>query len=210
MNRNIAERLLGQSTFDCIRFVVAENPQIAALHLREYNYVPNQPPTADETDKPISRGDFLNGDTVDQVINTLTDPGANLSVSSRITLTSGKPAHLAMMDLAPRKSPEALAKVMTRLTDIVVPQFGGGIIFETNKSYHFLGFEPLSEENWLNFLGLNLITSIVTYVGEDQPRTHEVIADYRYIGHSLLRRSTGLRITTRGTKTFSPIAVALI
>lgn len=68
----------------------------------------------------------------------------------------------------------------------------------------------LGPEEWLDFLGLNLITSIVTQVDENLPRVHEFISDYRYIGHSMLRRSTGLRVTTRGSKTFTPQVVSVI
>lgn len=112
------ERFIGFSTLECAREIVRFNPEIAAVQLRAYCYIPNKP---SENDEPIFR---------------------------------------------------------------------------------------LNREEFL--IGFCLITSIVTVTPDDVPNQHEVISDYRYIGHSLIRGSTGLRITTRGTKTFEPRVVAVI
>lgn len=203
------ERLLGFSTMDIAKDVVLANQDIAVVHFRAYHYVPNTPPGPEERIFPIERNTFLYGYDPAVIIDSL-DDGSNLALDSKIMLESGDRAHFQMMDLAPRKSPEALEKITCRFKEIIVPRFGGGVLLETNKSYHYFGFQVLSLEEWLDFLGLNLITSIVTQVDENLPRVHEFISDYRYIGHSILRRSTGLRVTTRVSKTFEPKVVSVI
>lgn len=114
-----------------------------------------------------------------------------------------------MMDLHPLKSPASLEKCARRLKEIVVPEFGGGFILETGRSYHFLRRELLTPEGFIRFLGACLLTSIVT-VRQNGPNIHETIADYRYIGHSLSRGSTGLRITANGEKNTLPHVVKVI
>lgn len=203
------ERLLGLSTIDIAKCIVRTNQDIAVVHFRAYHYVPNTPSGPGERIFPIKRNDFLHGYDLAAIIDSL-DDGFNLALDSKIILESGDTAHFQMIDLAPRKSPEALEKITSRFREIIVPRFGGGVLLETNKSYHYFGFQVLSPEEWLDFLGLNLITSIVTQVDENLPRVHEFISDYRYIGHSILRRSTGLRVTTIGSKTFEPKVVSVI
>lgn len=204
-----SERFLGLSTMEVAKHIVLANPEVAAIHFRKYCYVPNVSSGPNDGIVSMTRDAFLDGRGVSNIVDSLGD-GFNLALDSRVVLKDGTAAHFQMMDLAPRKSPEALEKITRQFGQIIVPKFGGGVLLETNKSYHYFGFGILKQEEWLDFLGLNLITSIVTYVGENQPRAHEIISDYRYIGHAMLRRSTGLRVTTRGTKVFEPKVVAVI
>ena len=67
----------------------------------------------------------------------------------------------------------------------------------------------LDHDKWLKFLGASLLTGILTVASGGQ-YSYESVVDNRYIGHSLLRGTTGLRIITNGTKTFTPRVVALI
>jgi hypothetical protein len=203
------EQLIGLSTMEVARHVVVANPEVAAIHFRKYCYIPNVSSGPNDGIVLMTRDSFLDGRDVSNIIDSL-DEGFNLALDSRVVLKDGTTAHFQMMDLSPRKSPEALDKITKQFGRIIVPKFGGGFLLETNKSYHYFGFGILKQEEWLDFLGLNLITSIVTYVGENQPRAHEIISDYRYIGHAMLRRSTGLRVTTRGTKVFEPKVIAVI
>lgn len=203
------ERFIGFSTMECAREIVRLNPEISGLQLRAYYYIPDKPSGDDEPIFRLSREEFLEGTRVEEVLQRL-GPEWNLALDSPVVLQSGETGHFAMADLAPRKSPESLVKVVGRIREIIVPQFGGGFLLETRKSYHYLGTKILSQDEWQRFLGFCLITSIVTVTPDDVPNQHEVICDYRYVGHSLIRGSTGLRITTRGTKTFEPRVVVVI
>lgn len=203
------ERFIGFSTLECAREIVRLNPEISGLQLRAYCYIPNQPSGYSEPIFRLSREEFLKGTRVKELVQRL-GLEWNLALDSPVVLQSGETGHFAMVDIAPRKSFESLAKVISRFREIIVPQFGGGFLLETKKSYHFLGTRILSQDEWYKFLGFCLITSIVTVTPDDVPNRHEIISDYRYVGYSLIRGSTGLRITTRGTKTFKPRVIAII
>lgn len=203
------EQHLGITTLEIGRVIVDKTPQIQKVHLRYYYYVPEKPSGEEEKTHIVDRQTFLHTTEVENLIGIL-EPGWNIAFDSQVEDQEGKILQLPMLDLALRKSPENLERTKQRLKKIIVPNFGEGFILETNKSYHFFGERPMSQENWYKFLGLSLLTSIVTVTPDDQPNIHEMVADYRYIGHSLIRNSTGLRITTNGTKVFMPRVVAVI
>lgn len=200
--------LVGLKTIDCVRYVVAQNQQIGEIFFRGYNYVPNQP-SGDEPRFSVSRDRLLGGFDPEVLLDGLGE-GFNIALDSRVLLAVGEETNFLMVDLAPSKTPDNQLKIESRLRELIVPHFGGGFLLETNRSYQYLGFRTVNYDGWLDFLGRCLITSIVTKTPEDQPNIHEVIADYRYIGHSILRRSTGLRVTTSGSKVFEPKSISVI
>ena len=201
------EEYLGLTTLQCAWIVVAKNPQIEWMGLRRYFYTPGKPTKDDVIG--LNRQTFLDGTVVAELIENCPERW-NIAFDSKVEDTNGNVSQLPMMDLTLRRSPENLDRTKERLKELIVPDFGGGFILETEKSYHFLGKRLLSHEEWLKFLGFNLLTSIVTVTPNDQENIHELVADYRYIGHSLIRGSTGLRITAGGSKTVLPKVVAVI
>lgn len=203
--------LLGLTTLEFGRLVVLRNPEIAKVNLRAYFYIPDTP-SADEPVLTLDREDFLSGDKAEKFLAFVKswNEGWNVALDSLVALDDGQVGYLAMVDISALKSPESLEKVKRRFGEIVAPRFGGGAILETNWSYQFFGTEVLTFSSWLQFLGASLITSIVTIPEGGGEYKHELIADYRYIGHSLMRGSTGLRITNWGRKTFEPKVVALV
>lgn len=204
------EKFLGLTTLQVARLIVSEDPKIKTVFLRAYTYVPDKPTEeGSEPCLPLLREDFLGGEAVDNFIEGF-DHEWNISLDSHMEFEDGRKGHFPMLDMGPRKSEESLEKVKRRLKEIVVPHFGGGVLLETKKSYHYLGYTPFSEDRYQEFLGRSLITSIVTVTPEDIPNEHELIVDYRYIGHSLIRGSTGLRISAKGTKTMLPKVIATI
>lgn len=96
------------------------------------------------------------------------------------------------------------------MNKIVVPYFGGGVILETQNSYHFIGCKIFKQSRFSEFMGRSLISSTVTIIPDSEERFHEHISDYRFIGYSLLRDFTCLRITTNGEKKFRPVVIAEI
>lgn len=202
------ENLLGLSTFECAKIVVGENPQIDKLILRGYHYIPNQL-SSNEPTFVIGRNEFLNECSPEIHADKL-GGDYNIALDSRLLLEDGTERFFLMADLHPSKSLENQEKIKNRFREIIVPDFGGGFLMETKRSYQFLGRHITNQDRWLDFLGKCLITSIVTVTADDQPNIHEVIVDYRYVGYSILRRSTGLRLTTKDTKTFNPRLVDII
>lgn len=203
------ESFLGLSTLEVAREIVPANPAIRYVYLRPYFYIPDVPSGSQDVPFPLTRDDFLNGDAVEKVIESL-DEGWNLALDSRVDLESGDVAHFPMIDLAPRKSSSALRAVKKRLAEIVVPHFGGGVILETRKSYQFLGTNLFDERRFQEFCGRAQLTGIVILTPDDKPNRHRMIADYRYISHSLIRGTTGLRISANGSKTVMPRVVDFI
>ncbi len=201
------EKYLGLTTLEVARGIVGDNKRIGRVNLRWYYYVPNTVPEISRTSS-WDRKDFLDVGKLGGEIEKL-GSGWNIAFDSKCEDAEGNFLYLPMMDLALDKSPENLQRTQQRLRDIIKPDFGGGVILETNASYHFLGDSLISHDDWLRFLGASLLTGIIN-VSPDGKSNHESVADNRYIGHSLLRGTTGLRITTNGTKTFIPRAIAII
>jgi len=204
-----AEKLIGATTEEVLRSIVDKNPNISAIFARAYLYIPQKPSMEDEINFMLSRQEFLGGKTLLKFIKKL-DAGWNVSLGSMIEFNDGSKGHIPMLDLAPRKSPEALEKVTRRIKEILEPSFGGGVILETRKSYQFIGFTPFSDVLLRQFLGTALVTSIITPMPDEIPNVHEQIVDYRYVGYSLMRGTTGLRATTRGDKSFIPKVIYVI
>ncbi|MBI4091916.1 MAG: hypothetical protein HY427_01780 [Candidatus Levybacteria bacterium] len=203
------EKYIGLTTLDCAKLVVAQNPHIHTLSFRAYFYIPNTESGDSEEAFRIPKDSFLQGDALNHRAQDLPERW-NIAICSPVGLTDGSMRHLELLDLALSKSDENLQRTAQRLRQIIVPRFGGGFILETRKSYHFFGRRLLTPDQWLDFLGASLLTSIVTVTPDEDPNIHERVADYRYIGYSLLRRYTGLRITTNGDKTFVPRVVDVI
>jgi|SRR3989344_36177 len=199
--------LTGANTLEAIRVVVGDNQDIAEIEARAYFYIPSKPSMDDEKILKIMREEFLSGEKLEEFVTTQ-ETGWNVAINSKVRLHNGLFAHIPMLDLAPRKSPEALEKVVRRLSEIIKPYFGSGYILETRKSYHYLGNKIFDENRFNEFLGRSLITSIVTKMPDEIPNVHEHIADYRFIGYSLMRMGTGLRITANGDKEFLPKVIA--
>jgi hypothetical protein len=203
-----AEQLIGKSTLEAARFIVRNNQPIDAIYLRNYKYIPDQP-SGQEPIIPIYRHSFLETDTVEKLCDHLSI-GHNYALSSQVLLSGKHNANFLMMGMAPRKTEVSVEEMLVRFDEKIVPQFGNGFLIETKKSYQFMGFNIVDQNTWWNFLATCLVSSNVTRTPDDQPNKHEMFADYRYIGYSMLKRSTGLRITTRGSKTFEPKVIAVI
>ena len=205
------EACLGLSTLEIAQRIVDSNSEIQSIRFRPYFYIPNKPSGSEEQTHGVSRKLFLELKQID-MDNWLTQlgEGYNIALDSPVVFENGDKGHFVMADLAPQKSDENLKKIKERFSEIIQPRFGGGFFLETKKSYHFIGEKFASQEDWHELLGRLLITSIVTVTPEGTPNIHEVIADYRYIGHSLIRGSTGLRLTTNGEKTISPSVVGFV
>lgn len=203
------DKYLGLTTLQCAGIIVAENPLIERVNLRCYFYIPEKPSGEDEKLIALDRETFLNGKVLQKLMMELSE-GWNISFDSKVKDKDGNMQQLPMMDLSLQKSEENLARTKDRLERLIVPRFGGGYILETQKSYHFFGKKLLDHEEWLRFLGFSLLTSIVTVASEGQENIHELVSDYRYVGHSLIRGSTGLRITANGSKSVLPRIVSVV
>lgn len=204
------EACLGLSTLELTQRIISNNPNIAYIHLRPFRYIADRP-SIGEISHPIPIAQFLEFKQSD--LNgwaAKEGDGYNIALDSTIEQIDGNIGHLVMVDLAAKKSPENLEKSKRRFKEIISPQFGGGFFLETDASYHYIGEQVVNQEDWQKLLGYLLITSNVIRMPDGIPNVHERIVDDRYIGHSLIRGTTGLRLTTLGKKKVEPFVVDFI
>lgn len=193
------KELIGASPLDVFTYIVCENPQITSVGLQQYVYMPRE--QSDQETVWLTRDEFLHGQKVREIIEGLPED-VQMVVFSKVLLQDGKSVHIQMMDFNLQKNEQGLNLVVERLKKVGVCS---GWVLESGDSYHFYGSQLLSENEWVNFMGDCLLTSVVH--GKDNI---EQVADPRYIGHSLKRGGNALRITTRAGKTFEPRVVAFL
>lgn len=116
-----------------------------------------------------------------------------LALCSKCRIDDGTTLHLPMMDFRAEPTTENLSKVKTALSEIS-PE--GGVILESGRSYHYLGFSLMNEDQWLKFLAKCLLLAPLT--------------DTRYIAHRILEGIGSLRISTCKLKPYMPVAVEVL
>lgn len=200
--------MLGKTTLECAKFVVGQNTKITGITVRPYVYVPNQG-SAGEERIVLEREYFLN--SFDPNIMLIGRPeGTNISLDSKIKLLDDIDGYWPMLDLAMDKTEENLQMAIERTEKEMSGFTGKAFLLETKRSYHLMGTNILENEGlWFDFMGKSLTANIVIKTPDGQPNIHIPYVDYRYVGHSIMRRSSGLRITTSGSKTFEPRVVAV-
>lgn len=100
--------------------------------------------------------------------------------------------HIPMMDFRCLKSPKNLARIKGLLRTIGEKE---GVVLDSGRSYHYFGTNPLSEKEWLMFLGKCLLSGLV---------------DERYIGHRLIDRCGILRISVCPLRPKIPTVVSIL
>ncbi len=101
-----------------------------------------------------------------------------ISICSKVKLDNNQYRHLPQMNLHPEASlsVDDVVKVVNSLTENMV-----GYLMKSGRYLHYYGFGLFDEAQWLRFLAQFLMPTI--------------IVSPRYIGHSLYRGYTALRIT---------------
>jgi hypothetical protein len=203
------ESYKGLSTLELAQRIIGNNSKIQQVSLRVYEYIP-QSHINPEYHFRIPKKPFL--EIQQKVLDELAEnhgKGWNVALSSRVVLEDGREGHLILVDLALSKSKKNLELVKNRFKEMIKPQYGGGFFLETGNSYHYFGENLLdSRDELVEFSGNSLITSIVA----DKPTKVSIryLVDDRHVGHSLIRGSFNLRLTTKGSKKFIPRVVDYI
>lgn len=100
--------------------------------------------------------------------------------------------HIPMMDFRCQKSRENLSRIKKLLETIGEKE---GVILDSGRSYHYLGVNPISEKDWLIFLGKCMLSELV---------------DQRYIGHRLIDLCGILRISACALRPKVPTVVSIL
>jgi hypothetical protein len=116
-----------------------------------------------------------------------------MALYSSCSLESGSFAHLPMMDFRGAPSERHLARIKKGLHSIEQTR---GAILASGRSYHFYGFDLLTEHQWLAFMGRCLLLAPLT--------------DSRYIAHRLIEGEAALRLTRSISKPQIPSVIALL
>ena len=194
--------LIGAKPLDVLFEIVCLNPEIKFASFwkyTDYPFISTELKTGNIF--WLERGSLSNSDSINQIIYTLR-PDQQLAVGSKVKLSSGKYAHIPLMDFSLHKTPTNLEVVQQSLKDM---RQSDGWILETGESYNYWGSILLTDEGWINFMGKSL------YTGADGNKKDSLpIVDSRFIGHSLIRGCNTLRITTRANKIYTPTVVASI
>ena len=116
-----------------------------------------------------------------------------IALCSSCRRKSGADAHIPLMDFNCPVNQKNLDLIRTMLEELGQSQ---GVILESGRSYHFYGFELLSDVEWIKFLGAALLLA--------------PFIDSRYIGHRLMGGMSVLRLTPAPKTGFVPHVVAVM
>lgn len=130
--------------------------------------------------------DELTSGHLRSIINNL-PAGKVLALRSQCRLETGEWGHLPLMDFHCPPTANHLEIALVALRHMGQRR---GAVLESGRSYHYYGFDILTQEDWLGFLGHCLLLTPFT--------------DSRYIAHRLLGGSCALRISASGRKPTVP------
>jgi hypothetical protein len=133
--------------------------------------------------------DDLKNGLLDEKIRVL-DQHEVIALCSKCKLTNGMQVHIPMMDFRIEPSTTNLQNIKVALKTIEEKR---GAILESGKSYHYIGFTLMKENEWLKFLARCLLLAPFT--------------DSRYIAHRILEGLGSLRINAGTLKPVTPFTV---
>src|ERR1019366_5661556 len=193
------------NAYDVVAHITESNPNIESIILVTYVEGPNWRDLP-RTEKGAGPALLRKGLSQDQGRRILTEvprsevSAANLydiaqslgdnrllGICSKIRLIGGGTAHIPMMDFMCSASTTSL-ELITHLIEAL--RQGQGSLLDSGRSYHYYGFQLLTEEKWKVFLGKCLLMS--------------GFADDRYIGHQLVDGHCVLRLSSGKSKTRVP------
>ncbi len=196
---SLKERLReGSSNLDYIRLVVQQN-KVGTLYFARYRKTPQQL-VEDSVGFPLRADQMLSNGRLQFEIDMLSSQ-ENIAISSRVIRHDTLRMHIPLMDFAiPNMESSVVQLITDQFAKYKIPELtGGGAIFKTDDSFHFIGGRLLGARKQIEFLGRCLLTSVIERRSENLTDYKKVV-DERYVGHSLIRGYTHLRITANGYK----------
>lgn len=163
-----------------VRSIVERSPHIATLALSYYTYLP-QTVADGRSAFRITADEFLESDRIEKLLDSTPD-GQELAFHSDVIFRDGERKHLVMVDMS-TSSKAHLEKLRALLGDNFFQRIAW---FDSGRSFHGYGEDFLSEQRWVQFMGLLLLAN--------KPRL-EATVDPRWIGHRLMAGFAALRWT---------------
>lgn len=193
------ESLIGQPSKDVIVWLAKEYPEIEIFSFVFYERREKDPPELEEKIRSgpsdifleLSREEVLSGG-LDYLLERF-EPELSLGVNSNVVFKDGRLGQIPMMDFnceINEKNAELISRLMTMI-DLQCFLAISGV------SYHSIAKEIVIEDQrkWEQFLGKCLLSGL---------------ADARYIGHSLKRGFSTLRISSSVVRPNEPRVVDFI
>src|SRR5947208_2355583 len=116
-----------------------------------------------------------------------------LALCSRCKLVGGSIVHIPMMDFRCHPNPQNLKRLRIALKKLRQRR---GAILSSGESFHYCGFDLLTERKWIEFFAGALLLAPLT--------------DSRYIGHRLAEHVASLRISSSAGKETIPRVVGFL
>jgi hypothetical protein len=127
--------------------------------------------------------------------------GSLIGLTSFVRRKDGYHAHIPLLDFETPVSDEALVLIREKFKTIMREARSGkatpGYLLVSGECYHYIGLELLSQEEWLEFMGLALL-----FEDDADPNRFSPV-DRRWVGYSLRRGLSTLRIFS-GEKLLQP------
>lgn len=165
-----------------VRSIVERSDDIATLSMSYYSYRP-QTVTDHRVTWEVTADEFLDTAQIESMMSE-TPIDQELAIHSNVIDKNGNRQHLVMVDMS-TSAKAHLDKLRTYLGDHFFQQI---VWFNSGRSFHGYGEELLSEQAWVQFMGLLLLAN--------QPRIEPTV-DPRWIGHRLLAGYAALRWTKK-------------
>jgi len=108
-----------------------------------------------------------------------TDIGPDVAINSKVVLNSGQVMHIPMLDFELTSSPKNLG-IIEKILKVLKQK---GMILNSGKSYHFIGYTFITENELLNLLSKFILI--------------HPISDKAWAAHQIIERSASLRISEK-------------
>lgn len=108
-----------------------------------------------------------------------TDIGSDVALNSKVVLNNGKVMHIPMLDFKLTSVPENLS-IIENILKVLKQK---GMILNSGKSYHFIGYTLITENELINLLSKFILI--------------HPISDKAWAAHQIIERSASLRISKK-------------
>lgn len=180
------------TTIEYLRTLKILNKSGVRIYFNEFAYPSLPPGSKPHIGKFFSLGSkaFKSTSELESTIEKL-PANTSLGIASLVKV-GNKTWYLPMMDFAIPKSKQAIEIIRSNYGKIITPKFGGGVLIETDNSYHFLGNKLLTKKQLQSFINWSLVAS--AYKKDNHL---ELLCDTQFIGYWLLKNNICIRISPR-------------
>ena len=174
-------------SYTLIKIIKELNSEIISFLLRFYFPKPDTDIFINDVSSKIQYITYNFEKPIEEILDSASE--RCIALSSRVIMENGI-GYIPCMDFQLSISHENTELITRLLRDIIIAEeLMGGWLIQSNKSYHFIGKNIISAEKWIQFIGKTLLMR--------DRETSVPLVDDRYIGHSLYRMDSPIRISQK-------------